>query len=1197
MSGTWRLGRAGGFLFPCCLVVPSVALAQTGTATLRGTVVDATGAVVPGAAVSLISERTKDARRTRGDALGGYLFVAVLPDTYTVTAEAPGFKTSRVGAVAIAANDNRGLDLELEIGDQSETVTVTAAGQILRTETGAREGVLTSQQIETLSVIGRSPLELLRILPGVVAPPQSQMESVGFHFGGANNTSSYTVSGVRGTNNAVTLDGSRIVDFGCNCGLMLSPTNDMVQEVKLQSGNYAAEFGSSAVQISAVTKSGGAEFHGAVYDYLRHHRFAANDRSNVITGVEKPRSSYNYAGANVGGPVLVPGTGFNKGRDRMFFFLGVEAQRQRIDPGSALGVVPTLRQRQGFFDDVGGGQHLNQPATVLIPGGFPGAGSPAPGDDLSPFMDPLGRALVNMFPLPNHTDPDNRYNYVFNKAQPSDRLELTLRLDYTFSPAHRAYLRLAHSSEQVDSHRGLWGGGPNNYELPSPARASNVGRSAALNLISVLSPTITNELLITASRLTLDNAYVEPEKLSLTAAGAGKLQGMFPRPIDRLPTIFDASGQVQGGLWSPIGQPVFAYNDSLQIADNLTKVVNAHVLKFGLSVEQGDKEQNFTNDENGNIILGAPWTPGSTGSAFGDLLVGRPGLFFQGTPITTGRFRFYNVEAYAQDSWKASRRLTLEVGLRTAYMPNNTERTGLGAVFIPERYDRSQGPFTDERSTRVNGVAYAASGDVPKRLIPNRPLLLMPRLSFAWDVHGNGATVIRGGAGIFYNRPAGNAEYGVITIPPNAYNAGIDAFSGIGLGGGRGLTFDTIREVDPFTRLGAQGLDSVNPESIHHPRTATMSLSVSRRLPFQQLLEVGYVGSLARHLLNRRPINVIPPGTLLQGRVGNSDLSVPVNRAGLRPDVVNSFRPFPALAFVNYYEFGATSAYHSLQATLSRHAGRRLEYLLTYTFSKALGTTIVDEFALIDPFDPRNRSYGVLPTDRTHIANLSYSYAVPDLAPRWFDNAVTRGLLNGWQISGISTFSSGIPIRLRFGGALAQPNASGAWYGTPDHQNLNPDTSGAIAPVFLRDPRLGGTNVGEAILDISAIGIPAFGQSGPFQPSYYIRTPETWNHDVTVFKNFRLGGARKLQFRAGFFNVFNRAYASTRSPNDIDLSLNTACNVFRTDVPDGAGGTVPGPVCDPTGGFSFTPQTLANFGKINIKRGHRIVEFALKLYF
>jgi hypothetical protein len=206
------------------------------------------------------------------------------------------------------------------------------------------------------------------------------------------------------------------------------------------------------------------------------------------------------------------------------------------------------------------------------------------------------------------------------------------------------------------------------------------------------------------------------------------------------------------------------------------------------------------------------------------------------------------------------------------------------------------------------------------------------------------------------------------------------------------------------------------------------------------------------------------------------------------------------------------------------------------------------------------------------------------------NNALGRGLLNGWQLSGISSMASGIPFRLGFTGAAANGNIAAAYFGTTD----------VVGPTVGRGnghPRLDGSNAGEKLLDINCISVPAFGTNGDLVPKYDLRQPTRQNHDVTLFKNFAIKGDQKIQFRVGFFNIFNQAFATTAvNASDINLTLDTTCNVIRNGIPDGTG-TPRDNVCDPTGGFSFTPQTVQNFGKINLKRGRRVIEFVLKYYF
>ena len=1192
-----RLVHLGAVVVTVLLACP--AWAQN-TGSLRGTATDSTGAVVPGATVTLANEATKFTRTAVTDVKGGYFFSAVDPGNYTLTVEIAGFKPRVYKGIRINPNDTRGLDVMLEVGAKTETVTVTAEKTIIRTETGAREGVISAEQIDNLSIISRSPMELLRILPGVVAPDQSDLESVS-NGGGANNTGAYSVNGVRGSNNVVTLDGSRMIDIGSNSGLIIAPNTDFVSEVKVQSSNYAAEFGSGGIQVNAITKGGGSEFHGTIYDYVRHYKLAANDRSNSIAGVKKPQSKYQYPGGNISGPILIPGTDFNKNRDKAFFFFGIEMWRQKVDTGSKFAVVPTLGQRQGHFNDYQSGQNLNQPTTVNIPSGFPGAGTPAPNNDLSPYIDPMGLRLMNLYPAPNYVDPKNRYNYVFNALQPQNTTQLTLRLDYNFSDSTRAYVRLAQDKGQVNQTRGLWWAA-SDYALPTTINNSQLGRSASLNVTSVLSPTITNEVLFTFSKLKLDNIHADENAISLAGLGIGNYSGFFGSQTPFAPVQILSWGQGEGNLWDPADQHnVFAYNSSLMLQDTFTKVLNTHAIKFGTTLERGNKFQNFQNDAQTRIVLGGGWIPGTTGSDYGDLLTGRPATIGSGTALKPGNFLAYNLDGFLQDSWKIRKNFTLEYGLRFSKWTNNAETNARGAVFIPSRYDPNAGTFLDADKKRVNGVAYAANGDVPKGLIANRSLFLMPRVNFAWDVRGNGSTVLRGGAGTFYNRPMGNAEYDVIRIPPNGYYTEINAYAGSGLGP-VGLTYATVPLVNPLNQIGKIGVDSVNPNSVNYPRLLTTSLSMARRIPFDQVLEVGYVGTFGRHLLNRRQFNVIPDGALLKGRIGNSDLSIPINRVALDSTAVTAQRPFPALSYVRWWEYTGTSNYHSLQATLSRQTGRRFQYFIAYTFSKALGTSYENgEYDDLDPFDPRGRSYGVLAYDRTHILNLSYNYQVPDLI---HNGGVLGSLVNGWQVSGITTWASGVPLSIGFMGDIASAGANQAWWGTPDHVpyrilNQVSGNGSSVMPIFTCNPVISGSRkVGDKILDVNCMGIPKFGESGPFTSPQYIRMPSRPNFDVTVFKNFRIGDAshnRKVQIRLGAFDIFNQAVPGILG-QDVDLRLDTRCNVKLSGIPNGVGGTVDN-ICDPTQGYSYTPQTLENFGKIVLKRGHRVIEVAAKLYF
>ncbi len=1180
--------------------------AQATTATVRGTVTDASGAVLPGATVTITNTGTRNSRDVQTDERGGYLLAGLFPGTYDLKVTLEGFKTYEQKGITLSLNDNRGIDARLDVGQRTETVTVTGQTEIMQTETGAREGVLNAKQIDNLSVIGRSSLELLRILPGVVAPDQADLESVSFG-GGANNTQGYTVNGIRSSSNTVSLDGSSLIDIGSNSGVIVTLNNDMVQEVKVQSSNFAAEYSSSGMNVSAVTKGGSSRFSGTVYDYWRDHRFGANDRSNSITRTPKPKSSFNYPGGNIGGPIVIPGLDWNKNRDKAFFFLGVELQRQKVDPGSFLSTTLTDKMKSGDLSELLPGncvaQNLNMPcANFNIPRGFPGAGTPAPNNNFAPYIHPLGRVLAGLYPSANLTTDNNRYNYVFNTLQETNRHDVKFRIDYNITSNTRAYVRAAIEGETAENARGIWWAS-SDLALPTPTYGDNKGRSVSGNIVSVLSPSMTNEVLVSWSRLTLDNFWRDPSKVRIDSypeLGAYN-QGFFPNQSPYLPLNIITSGWGQGGpgnLWAP-AMDVFAHNDALQFSDKLTKIAGSHGLKFGFSAERGQKQQDFQNNEMGELQFD-PWATGGTGSAIADLLTGRLANYGQGTKIPQGEWQYWNLDAFAQDSWKVRPNLTLEYGIRAGFWTNNRELNSLGGYFDPGFYDPSKGTFLDPGTfQQLNGWRYATRDQASKGGVDNRNPFAMPRVNVAWDITGNSNNVVRGGFGIFYNRNMGNLEYDYLRIPPTSYAVSIGSGSGSNLGGGVGLTYDTIRQLDWTTRVSSMNLNTLNPDSNKWPKNYSFSASFARRIFFNQVIEAAYVGTRGRDLVSRRQLNVVPLGALLTGTINGIDLSNPVNRVALDSSVVNQFRPFKAYPEVNDWSFEGVSDYNSLQVTLSRQTGRRLQYLAAYTLARNTGTNSGNgEYGFIDPFDPE-RTYGVLPSDRTHILNVSWNAFLPDAARGPMNNPFGRGLLNGWQLSGISTMASGVPIFLGFGGQAGSNELTQAIFGSPDiigNPGPGGGDRGGLAPIYTCDPRTGNTGLGEKILDINCIKIPAFGENGPLIPTYNLRMPTRINHDLTIFKNFALRNEQRLQFRVGFFNLFNQAWVTTNSAADVDLVLETTCGVTVNGVPNGAGG-VSNNVCDPTSGFDYTATAKENFGKINLKRGRRVIEFVLKYYF
>ncbi len=1262
------------------LVIAAVSAgAQTASsATIRGTVKDPTGAIIPSASVLLKSTRTGAERQAQSNSEGLYVFVSIDPGPYTLTVEATNFKKHIQSDLLIAPSETRGIDVTLQIGQTSETITISGtAAEEIKTETGERSNKITASQIENLSLIGRSSLELLRVLPGVVAD-QANYNVVTF-----GDASQYNVNGQRGNNNNVNVDGSRVIDIGCNCGSIVSMNNDMVQEVSVQASNYLAEFGNSGVQISAVTKGGGRDFHGSVYNYTRHEALAANDRfRNYIKAADpvgaalpgspaqKPLGRFYYTGGNIGGPISLPKKvfgplgGFNSERDKLFFFIGFEEQRQTYAADSKTSVVPTLKQRNGDFSELLGKSILNQGSTVKIPGGFAGTGGNAPNNNLTPFIHPYGKALINLYPLPNYNDPTGRYNYIATPTKFTNRRDLKMRFDYRLSDQTNMYVRATREKELDDGPYGIWWG-PSTYELPTHNQSSNLGRSVAVGITKVFNSTMTNEFVFSASKLKLDNDYADPNKVSLATLGMQNLQLPFDKQFGRQSKNAPLSliSWSQGSMWAPGTNPIFAYNDSFSAADNISKVVSSHTLKFGGLVEQANKKQNFQDTSEGQLELNQ-WGPNSTGNDWGDLLVGQFGSVGHSLKIPNGNYRFYNYEFYGQDGWKVRPNLTLEYGLRASYMTLNAERKGFDVLFSPSAYKPGAGYYLNGDPFSPNGLLSAKKGQVKVGSVDTPPIQWAPRVSFAWDISKKGDLVIRGGGGLFYNRIQGNAQYDATLRSPTNGNVTTTIGSGAVIQGtgnpaldGKtfdnlgGLTYDRLGLLNPL-RLASGGGDilSPNPDNSNYPTTYSMSLNIAKRMPFQTVFEVGYVSTMARHLGNRRQINLVPLGAMLRGSVPGdpgtgtnvvsslanpncnpntpgdcriinqtnvkSDLSNPLHRLTADAAAINKFRTFADLGNVRYQEYTGTSNYHSLQATLSRQAGKNLQFYATYTFSKVLGT-LAGDGEDVDPLDTRGRSYGVLNFDRTHVFNMSYNWNVPDMARGGFRNKLTAGLLNGWQMSGITTLSSGTPIRLRLSGAIVGGNVAIAAFGSNSFASGN-NASGAIAPIFSKDPRLDGSKVGERVLDLSAIQLPAFGTSGPFVAPLYFRTPNRSNWDLSLFKNFKMGEKKNLQFRTGIFNLFNQAFPRRIDTGSVDnsdmfLTLNTECTElapvnmmitnadgsktsFTQTVPNGIGGVSQG-FCNLAKGFKFTADTQNRFGQIINKRGQRIVELALKFTF
>src|SRR5215510_2374386 len=443
-----------------CLLISASAQGLTGQ--ISGTLNDPNGGVVPGAKVEVINQETTQARTVTSDSEGNFVVTQLLPGTYSIAVTAAGFKKFEKRNIPLTANERVDVHrLGLEVGDVSQTVTVTAEQAFVKTESAERAGLIDEQQIQSVALKGRDYMGLVRLLPGVV--DTANREAPGW-----NNLVGVTVNGSRGGTLNLTLDGVSSLDTGSQLGPYLAPGLDAIGEVKVLLTNYQAEYGrSSGGTINVVVKNGTRDFHGGGFYFKRHEQFNANEYFNNALGVPKQRYRFNYWGGHIGGPVIIPGTGFNKSRDKLFFFFSQEYLPRRYPTRQGIITYPTQRERNGDFSksfDTGGrlivirdpltGAQFRDPsrATADNPQGL----------NIIPLnrIDANGQKLLSIFPLPNFVDPTNNYNNVFQSTVDQPRREEILRLDWNISPKTNFYARGIESYEAFK--------GDYNFVLASP---------------------------------------------------------------------------------------------------------------------------------------------------------------------------------------------------------------------------------------------------------------------------------------------------------------------------------------------------------------------------------------------------------------------------------------------------------------------------------------------------------------------------------------------------------------------------------------------------------------------------------------------------------------------------------------------------------------------------------------------------------
>ncbi len=1211
-------------------VVPSVQ-AQGTTATLSGTATDDTGALVPGAAAVLRNVKNGSIRKTTSNSSGFFVFAAVPTGDYEVTVTHAGFQSSTIHGIHLDPQDSKTLSqVKLQVGEVTQVVNVSADDSGL-TNSGEKSTLINASQINKLSVEGRDVGELVKTLPGfAIAQTSSGVDNAAYDPSQVNVTGalrSYAANGNSANGVSLLSDGSNVTDPG-NYGDSVQNVNmDMVEEVKVQTSNFTAETSNGPIVVNAVGKSGGSTYHGELYAYARVGTLNSQDALSKYEGQIKPNDRFIYPGGNLGGPVRIPGTNFNRSK-KLTFFLGAEdyAQRNIYAYGSAgqaiiHTLVPTAGMRTGDFSCPQILAYLGMQAISCSNGvsqlntGYAQFAhiSAVPSQDRAGHtlnngqlnaLDPNSSALLSIMPLPNRTNLGDGYNYVHTNLVNNDLYQTRLRLDEAFSDKIKLFgtynlERGASGVPEVPYYSPSQTAPMGGIDTPGGGVLSTINsNTAGINLTIIPSAHLTNELLLNMTYFT--QAFVPKNEAALTAAGIGYNN----------PGIFSNNGSKQypqlhdyGYDGLPIGLfPDFSVAEPRakktlpSLADNVTYVVKTHTVKAGAYVQQVRNNQvllpanSSTNGQIADYYYGPTYNdptavPGVTtlvstsGNYLANFAEGEIEQFSQQNIEPAQNLYFWNVNFYATDSWKVTKNLTVDYGMRFEHLGPWQDTQGVGlAVYDPTKF-----------ANAVAGLPgltwHAISPSVPVSGSPTRPLFFEPRVGMAYDVYGTGKTIFKGGFGAYRNHDDWN-----VVQPAAALAQGVRLDT---LNGGPGISLSALKYILGSTSTFGSNFSAgsastlvyaLDPNDNEQPLTYTYSATLQQQFLKGSTLEIGYVGNHGEHLtaqnvnnlsLSLQNVNPVPLGAFFTPDPVTGTVT-PVNMiSSLNSQQINDYRPNKALGPVYVPTHKLYSFYNGLQTSWNKQTGK-LNYAVSYTFSKVLG--IKDGYYNGNAVDETNlrNNYGPLSFDRTHIFNTSYSY---DFGKLYHGKRLIEGVSNGWALSGVTVLQSGPNLQATYfpnfnlggtlgTGATALNVASSTFLGTPDVY-LQPNLT--CNPALHTKPN--------QYVNAACFQLPQIGHNGPFNFPY-IHAPAYFDTDLTLAKSFGLGEGRNLQFRFAAFNFLNHPLTSftTSFPQQIALNLSNPT----------PGGEAANPAL-------ATPQ--AGFGIAPLREGRRVVEVAAKFNF
>jgi hypothetical protein len=1116
--------------------------AQTTTVgTISGTVRDEKGAVVPRAEVSIQGEGTGTSRTVKSDDDGFYLAPSLPAGRYTISTAPSGFKKTVASAVDLHVSENKVVNLDLQVGQVSETVTVSSDAVLVETRSGELSSLISEKQVTELPLNGRNYAQLALMVPGVSPVTQA---GAGGAFGtngtGLDSHVDMSVNGNQSNANMWTVDGVNNMDVGSNATLLIFPSIDSIQEFRVERNSFSAQYGQAqGAVINLITKGGSNQFHGGAFEFLRSDKLNATDFFLNKAGQPKAQLKYNNYGFNFSGPIK---------KNKIFFFWNEEwrrEQRGQVIPGQK---VPTAAERVGDFSGALTDTLPWDPYTCTLDT----SGNPIfdaahcqrfPGNKIpTNRLSPAGLAILQFFPLPNTSGSTN---WVSSILEPIRTRQDSIRGDINISKKMNLLVKYTNETWTHGNAAGnFWG------DTGFPTLASDWNQpshSFAIKLSTTLSSTAVNEFQFSRAG---NDIIITTNKAgeALNTDIASKFPTVFPKAAGvGLPTNWGADGYP--ALWHQA--PWQNHEDLFIWKDDFSKVSGAHDLKFGALVSHNIKNE-LAQGANG--IAQYCGSSFRAGNAIAELLLkDLPlGCYTEIDHDEASLGRWHDFEFYGNDTYKVRPRVTLTMGLRwSRYSPaySNNDRI---SNYIPRLYDGTN---------PLSGLVKPGQAGFGRSLWHPYNKGFQPRVGVAWDVKGDGKTAVRAGFGRFMSRS--NVIEDVLRLSGNPpWTVTVTEGNGNWGGGNLNLsdnpTFRSLDTIGPALKNNVAGVGTSTgfnavDENFRPPESWQWNITVSREIIKNTVAEVSYIGNHGSHIWRRGVnLNEVPPekrAAVVQAYINNTSPA----------DTASSNRLFPNLGGITMSESNGVSDYKALQVWINRRFTNRLSWQVAYTWSHATSDVPLTSFtsATTDPFNFA-LDKGDSDLDRRHMFVSNAVYELPSFKNR---GSLVSAILGNWQINGIVTLLSGIPLDVTTG---LSGNYFGLNSGAPG--GFRPDLVPGV-PIYLH----GADHT--VYLNPAAFKAPAPGQFGNLRRGF-VRQPGLKNVDFSVAKNWKVKEKYGIQFRAEMFNLFNHA-----NFNGFDPGL--GLQIHR----------------DTSGKLDGTFTTNGNFGRLNSDRGPRNIQFGIKFNF